>query len=217
MSLSFAHRVPTVGAGQDSYNACLLSEDEMTSATCTYLRVRTRKVDRVVASYAVNSRMRDDRYAITSGGFYILWNLRQTIVNRLPGASMERLLEAHKQWVPTLDQPIVRMPRAMHEARVLKALQDLFDDLVRRKIYVPLTTEQYESIVRQADLPDAPAPPPETRLDRVLRKMASALMLLIVGFCILGPATGSLIVISLFGVLLIASLSLSMVMYFRRM
>lgn len=186
LTLSFLHSLPSIGAGNSNYQASLLSADEMVSATCVYVRVRRGRIDRVVSGHAVSSMLADGRYANTMGVPQAFTRPSNVSVKRLTGASMSRLLEAHRARISTFDQPIVRMERAGHYDRVLKAHQELFDEMVRRGVYVPLTEKEYESLIRPPAPPDTPAPAPESSTLRRIRQISSwnllvALVVLIVG------------------------------------
>lgn len=77
--------------------------------------------------------------------------------------------------------PIVRMPRATHADRVLAASKVQFDELVKRKLYVPISEKEFEAIARQPESPESVAPPPENMLDRLIRCVVGILALVLIG------------------------------------
>jgi hypothetical protein len=168
ITLNFITRTPIIGPGLTAYSASLLSADEMTAATLTYERVQRARVDRVVVGYGVTSMLPDGRYAMTNGTRVVLDGPKEILMNRLPGATIPQLLTAHRQWIATLDQPVVPMSRAGQAARVLAATQLQFDHFIRRKFYVPMTEKEFEAIVRMSAMPVKDAPPPETKTARFL-------------------------------------------------
>jgi hypothetical protein len=171
ITLNFVTRTPIIGPGLTAYSASLLSADEMTAATLTYERVQRARVDRVVVGYSVTSMLPDGRYAMTSGTRVVLDGPKEILVKHLPGATIPQLLAAHRQWVATLEQPIVPMSRAGQARRVLAATQLQFDHFIRRKFYVRMTEKEFEAIARLSAMPVKDAPQPETRYGRLLSNM----------------------------------------------
>lgn len=183
LRLRFFYRLPLIGALRESYAAVLRSDDDLVGASFLYLRiqVRQRLVENV--AYTASSRLADGRSAVTAGRRRLLDHPPDIVIQSAGRQSIKTVLERHRQWIASQGWMAVPIPPHLLQESIIERDRSYLDYHIRRGTLIPLTEREYGRMQQDADRP-GPAPIPENRLTRGLRRLEAVLGLVLVA-CIL--------------------------------